>query len=71
MILMNIPEWIFFDIGSTLVDESIAYQNRIEKTIADTDISYDEFYRKMVGISKQNQDAYNSAVAVYGLNKAP
>ena len=68
---MNIPEWIFFDIGSTLVDESIAYQNRIEKTIADTDISYDEFYRKMVGISKQNQDAYNSAVAVYGLNKAP
>ena len=25
----------------------------------------------MVGISKQNQDAYNSAVAVYGLNKAP
>ena len=25
----------------------------------------------MVEISKQNQDAYNSAVAVYGLNKAP
>ena len=46
MILMNKPEWIFFDIGSTLVDESIAYQNWIEQTIADTDISYDEFYRK-------------------------
>ena len=68
---MNKPEWIFFDIGSTLVNESIAYQNRIEKTIANTDISYDEFYRKMVEVSKQNQDAYNSAVAVYGLNKVP
>ena len=64
-------KWLFFDIGSTLVDESIAYQKRIERTVADTDISYDEFYRKMVEISKQNQDAYNSAVAVYGLNKAP
>ena len=63
-------KWLFFDIGSTLVDESIAYRKRIERTIADTDISYDEFYRKMVEISKQNQDAYNSAVAVYGLNKA-
>ena len=63
-------KWLFFDIGSTLVDESIAYRKRIETTVANTDISYDEFYRKMVEISKQNQDAYNSAVAVYGLNKA-
>ena len=64
-------KWLFFDIGSTLIDESIAYRKRIERTVANTDISYDEFYRKMVEISKQNQDAYNSAVAVYGLNKAP
>ena len=63
-------KWLFFDIGSTLVDESIAYRKRIERTIADTDISYDEFYRRMIGISKQNQDAYNLAVAGYGLNRA-
>ena len=63
-------KWLFFDIGSTLVDESIAYQKRIERTVADTDISYDEFYRRMIGISKQNQDAYNHAVAGYGLNRA-
>lgn len=52
-------KWVFFDIGSTLVDESIAYQNRIEKTIADTDIICDEFYRKMIGISKQNENHHN------------
>ena len=32
MILAKI-KWIFFDIGSTLVDESVAYHNRIERTI--------------------------------------
>lgn len=69
MILANI-KWIFFDIGSTLVDESIAYRNRIERTIANTDISYDEFYQRMVEISKYNQNAYNSVIGEYGLKKA-
>ena len=70
MKLANI-KWIFFDIGSTLVDESIAYQNRIERTIANIDISYDEFYQRMVEISKHDQNAYNSSVKFYGLTKAP
>ncbi len=69
MILANI-KWIFFDIGSTLVDESVAYRNRIERTIANTDISYDEFYQRMVEISKHNQNAYNSVIGEYGLKKA-
>ena len=34
-------KWLFFDIGSTLIDESIAYRKRIETTVANTDISYD------------------------------
>ncbi|SCX09578.1 putative hydrolase of the HAD superfamily [Ruminococcaceae bacterium P7] len=70
MKLANI-KWIFFDIGSTLVDESIAYRNRIEKTIANTDISYDEFFQRMVEISKHNQNAYNKVLEEYGLKKAP
>lgn len=68
---MNNIKWIFFDIGSTLVDESIAYRNRIERTIANTNISYDEFYQKMVEISKYDQNAYNKLVEFYGLTKAP
>ena len=68
---MNKTKWIFFDIGSTLVDENIAYRNRIERTIANTDISYDEFYQKMVEISKHNQNAYNKAIDEYDLKKAP
>lgn len=39
-------KWIFFDIGSTLVDESVAYRKRVEKTIANTNVSYDVFLIK-------------------------
>ena len=70
MILANI-KWIFFDIGSTLVDESVAYQNRIERTIAGTKVTYDDFYNKMVEISKYNQSGYNKALEAYGLKMSP
>lgn len=60
-------KWIFFDIGSTLVDESVAYRKRIEKTVANTNVSYDEFYNKMVEISKHNQKGYHKALEFYGL----
>ena len=66
---MSIIKWIFFDIGSTLVDESVAYKNRIEKTISNTDVGYDEFYQRMVEISKHSQNAYNLVLTEYGLNK--
>lgn len=69
--MMTGIKWIFFDIGSTLVDESIAYRNRIERTIANTDISYNEFYQRMVEISEHDQNAYNSVLEEYGLKKAP
>lgn len=69
--MMETIKWVFFDIGSTLVDESVAYRNRIERTIANTDISYDEFYQRMVEISKHNQNAYNKVLEEFGLKKAP
>lgn len=47
-------KWIFFDIGSTLVDESKAYEHRLKDAIAETDISYEQAYNKVVEIAKQN-----------------
>ena len=67
---MNKVKWIFCDIGSTLVDESVVYKNRIKKTIANTDISYNDFYQRMVKIAKYDQNAYNRAVETFGL-KSP
>lgn len=43
--MMDTIKWVFFDIGSTLVDESTAYKNRIKRTIANTDVSYNSNYK--------------------------
>ena len=64
-------KWIFFDIGSTLVDESVAFRKRVEKAIANTNVSYDDFYSEMVEISKYNQNVYHKALEYYGLTMAP
>lgn len=64
-------KWIFFDIGSTLVDESVAFRKRIEKTIVNTNISYDDFYNKMVEISRYNQNGYRKALEYHGLTMVP
>lgn len=67
--LNNNIEWIFFDVGSTLVDESKAYQHRINDAIAGTSITYDQFYDTMINYYKQNKKGYLETVKQYGLNK--
>lgn len=47
-------EWLFFDVGSTLVDEGRANRHRILDAIEGTDISYEQAYAKAVRLAKQN-----------------
>lgn len=47
--------WLFFDIGSTLVDESKAYARRVRETVAGSNISPEQFYEEMLGFYRQNQ----------------
>lgn len=47
-------EWLFFDIGSTLVDESKANEHKILDVIEGTDISYEQAYAQAVRLAKQN-----------------
>ena len=63
---MNNIKWIFFDIGSTLVDESIAYQNRIKKTIAGSNVTYNEYMDRLT----QNAGDFKSVCASLGLKSA-
>ena len=64
---MNIIKWIFFDIGSTLVDESIAYQNRIKNTIVGSNVTYNEFMDRLT----QSVGNFKSVCASFGLKPAP
>ena len=40
--------WIFFDIGSTLVDEEEAYKHRIRDMIEGTSVTLDQFWDKRI-----------------------
>jgi HAD superfamily hydrolase (TIGR01549 family) len=46
-------EWLFFDIGSTLVDESRANEHRLLDAIKGTDITYDQAYAQAIQLAKQ------------------
>jgi HAD superfamily hydrolase (TIGR01549 family) len=66
MIIANI-KWIFFDIGSTLVDESVVYENRIEEITRSNHIDKNEFVAKVMQRAHTNQKPIMSVVAEYGV----
>ena len=63
-------EWLFVDMGSTFVDESLCIEKRITDTIASSSITKAEFEAVMRRFARQNLDAYKSACAYFGLEKA-
>ena len=46
-------EWLFFDVGSTLVDESRANEHRILDAIKNTNVTYNQAYTRAVQLAKQ------------------
>lgn len=64
-------KWLFFDIGSTLVDESLAYARRIRETIAESGFSYEQFYEEMLAFYHQNKKGDLEAARKFGLTIAP
>ena len=63
-------EWIFFDVGSTLVDESKAWEKRVSDTVKGSNISVSEFYKLMDDCALKNLIPYDDAVIISGLNRA-
>lgn len=64
---MSRPEWLFFDVGSTLVDESECYRVRIMETTAGTGITPEEFYRRMIEQYRLGCKGDKVAAARFGL----
>ena len=50
---MNAIRWVFFDIGSTLVDEEEAYHHRIRDMIRGTAVTFEQFFEKRVQYAKE------------------
>lgn len=59
--------WIFFDLGSTLVDESECYRRRYAEIVEGTCLSSQAFERKAIEFAKQNREGDRAAAQFYGL----
>ena len=64
-------KWIFFDIGSTLVDETEAYDHRAREMLCGADISFSEFDRKRIELARMGFDGNSAAIKYFGLEKTP
>lgn len=64
-------KWIFFDVGSTLVDETAAYDHRVRDMIAGTKITFEEFDDARIAFAKQGLDGNSAAIKHFGLTKTP
>lgn len=69
--MSNNIKWLFFDVGSTLVDETDCYNHRIQDAIAGTNITFEEFNEKRMFFSKQNLKGDIEALRFFGLTKTP
>ncbi len=67
----QVIKWIFFDVGSTLVDETEAYDHRVQDIIAGTDITFQEFDDMRIALACQGLDGNSAAIKHFGLTKTP
>ena len=65
--LMNKIKWIFFDIGSTLVDESAVYENRIKEITQGNNIDKNEFVAKVIERAQTDPRPIMSVAKDYGV----
>ena len=61
-------KWIFFDLGSTLIDESDCTEYRIQESLKQPNApSREVFERRMTELASQNRLPYKDAAAEFGL----
>ena len=69
--IRKMNKWIFFDVGSTLVDETEAYDHRVREMIVGTSITFKEFDDVRIALAKQGLDGNSAAIKYFGLTKTP
>ena len=64
-------KWIFFDIGSTLVDETEAYDHRVRDMIVGTSVTFKDFDDARISFARQGFDGNSAAIKHFELTKTP
>lgn len=68
---MNKVDRLFFDVGSTLVNETECYNHRIRDAVNETDVAFEQFNEKRIFLAKQNLKGDIEAIKLFGLTKTP
>ena len=63
--------YLFFDLGSTLIDESLCDQQYILDTVAGSAITAEKYEAKLIEFSSKNENYYTCARMFYDLPKVP
>ena len=64
-------KWLFFDMGSTLMDETPAMEKRVRDSIEGTDITYEAFIAKMAEFREMGLREDHATFAHFGIPMAP
>ena len=64
-------KWIFFDLGSTLIDETAADTRRIKEMISGTDVTEEEYREKRLEMIRKGRNGDLSAIEHFDLTKTP
>lgn len=62
-------DWVFLDVGTTLVDEERAYNHRASEMIQNTNITFEEFDKKRIEFAKQGLDGNSNAIKYFNFKK--
>ena len=63
--------WVFFDLGSTLVDETAADTRRIKEMISGTDVTEEAYRKKRLEMIREGRNGDLSAIEYFALSKTP
>ncbi len=68
---MNDIRWVFFDLGSTLIDETKADLHRIQEMTKETSVTKEEYCKKRLEMIHQGLPGDQAAINHFGLVKTP
>lgn len=67
--MINEVEWLFFDVGSTLVNEEKVYMHRLHNIADEVREPLEKIYEKAINLYKENKKGDLELLKVYGLPK--
>ena len=62
-------EWLFFDIGSTIMNEHLAYEHRLREIADLADMPFEKIYEMAVTYFRQNKQGDSEVARNFGITK--